>query len=83
MLCEFATRHTAAGLSDPEHFELPMTQEQIGDATGLTSVHVNRMLHALERDGVMERDVRSFRISDWSRMKRIADFEPDYLHNAA
>lgn len=83
MLCEFAARREAAGLGSPERFELPMTQEQIGDATGLTSVHVNRMLHELGSDGVIVRNQRDVAIQDWDRMRRIADFDPAYLHQAA
>ncbi len=83
MLCEFAARCEAAGLCSPNQFTLPMTQEDIGDATGLTSVHVNRMLRALSEEGVIERTGREIRIADWERMKQVADFDPDYLHLAA
>lgn len=83
MLCEFATRCQGAGLGSPERFDLPMTQEQIGDATGLTSVHVNRMLHELAQDGVISRRKRVVEITDWARMRRIAGFDPSYLHAAA
>ena len=83
MLCEFAARRDAAGLGSPERFELPMTPEQIGDATGLTSIHVNRMLHELERDGVIRRHGRQLEIADWDRMRQVADFDPMYLHRAA
>jgi CRP-like cAMP-binding protein len=83
MLCEFAARREQAGLGSPERFELPMTQEQIGDATGLTSVHVNRMLHELASDGVIVRNKREVEISDWARMCRVADFDAAYLHEAA
>lgn len=83
MLCEFAVRRQAAGLGSPERFNLPMTQEQIADATGLTPVHVNRMLRALMEDGVIDRDNRDVRIVDWDQMRRVADFDPMYLHTAA
>ncbi len=83
MLCEFAARREAAGLGSPEQFELPMSQEQIGDATGLTPVHVNRMLSQLDEDGVIVRDKRKVEITDWNAMCRIADFDPGYLHMAA
>jgi CRP-like cAMP-binding protein len=83
MLCEFATRCEAAGLGDANCFELPMTQEQIGDATGLTSVHVNRMLKVLRDEGAIARSGRQVRITDWERLRAIADFDPDYLHAAA
>lgn len=83
MLCEFAMRREAAGLGSPECFELPMSQEQIADATGLTPVHVNRMLHALSDDGIIARDKRRVDILDWKRMRRVADFDPMYLHGTA
>jgi CRP-like cAMP-binding protein len=82
MLCEFATRCEVAGLGSPQSFRLPMTQEQIADATGLTSVHVNRMLRVLEQDGAIARDRRDIRITNWQAMRRIADFDPVYLHAA-
>ena len=83
MLCEFAARREAAGLGSPERFDLPMTQEQIGDATGLTSVHVNRMLHELARAGLIGRSKREVEITDWPRFREVADFDPAYLHTAA
>jgi len=83
MLCEFAVRREAAGLGSPERFELPMSQEHIADATGLTPIHVNRMLMALTKDGVVERDKRKVKIIDWDRLRRIADFDIEYLHMAA
>ncbi len=83
MLCEFAARCKAAGLGTGDCFDLPMTQEQIGDATGLTPVHVNRMLRALDEEGAISRVGRQMRIVDWNRMKSIADFDPAYLHAAA
>ena len=82
MLCEFAARCESAGLGSPSAFELPMTQEQIADATGLTSVHVNRMLRALEADGAIARHRRHIRIADWQNMRTLADFDPAYLHAA-
>jgi hypothetical protein len=83
MLCEFAIRREAAGLGSPERFDLPMSQEQVGDATGLTSVHVNRMRRALGEDGVIDRNKRDVRITDWKRLRDIAGFDPMYLHNVA
>ncbi|HEY0413035.1 MAG TPA: Crp/Fnr family transcriptional regulator [Allosphingosinicella sp.] len=83
MLCEFVARCEAAGLGSPDRFELPMTQEQIADATGLTAVHVNRMLRALVDEGVVARGRRELRITDWPRLRSIAGFNSTYLHAAA
>lgn len=83
MLCEFVARCERAGLGSTDQFELPMTQEQIGDATGLTAVHVNRSLKALDQEGAMSRKGREFQVLDWPRLCEIADFDPAYLHAAA
>lgn len=83
MLCEFVARCQAAGLGSADAFHLPMTQEQIGDATGLTSVHVNRMLKVLGDEGAIARSGRELRITDWDRLRAFADFDPRYLHAAA
>lgn len=83
MLCEFLARCEKAGLGSAQGFELPMTQEQIADATGLTPVHVNRMLRALAEDGVIVRDRRHIQVSDWRRLRMVAQFDPVYLHDAA
>jgi CRP-like cAMP-binding protein len=83
MLCEFAARGQAVGLGSAEGFELPMTQEQIGDATGLTSVHVNRTLRALREDGTIAQNGRQLIVRDWARLQMAAGFDRDYLHGAA
>lgn len=81
MLCEFVTRCSEVGLGSPDQFHVPMTQEQIGDATGLTPVHVNRMLRALDEIGVIKRAGRDFRVSDWRLLQKIGDFRSEYLHS--
>ncbi len=80
LLCEFATRMDLLGLGDGKHYELPMTQEQIGDATGLTGVHVNRTLKLLAEDGLVHREKRFLSFSDWDRIRAVADFSALYLH---
>lgn len=80
LLCEFATRMKFAGLNQGERYELPMTQEQIGDATGLTSVHVNRTLKSLAEDGLVHRDKRYLSFTDWDSMMSVAEFSTLYLH---
>lgn len=82
LLCEFATRMDSRGLSDEGGHELPMTQEQIGDATGLTSVHVNRTIKALEAEGLIERQGRVISFPDLNRLRDVGDFSPLYLHVA-
>ncbi|HEY5712548.1 MAG TPA: Crp/Fnr family transcriptional regulator [Allosphingosinicella sp.] len=80
LLCEFARRLEVAGLAEHYDYELPMTQEQLADATGLTSVHVNRVLMALAREGLIERNKRNIRIPKWEALRRVAGFSELYLH---
>lgn len=82
MLCEFAFRRQQAGLGDTERFDLPMTQEHIADATGMTPVHVNRMLAALTAEGVIARQRRQIEIGDWDKIRQVGGFDPAYLHPA-
>ena len=81
LLCEFSLRLQVAGIGEQSGYELPMSQEQLGDATGLTSVHVNRTIKALERDGLIDRiSPRSIHIGDWRRLAETGDFDSNYLH---
>jgi CRP-like cAMP-binding protein len=81
LLCEFAIRMEAAGLARGDHsYELPMTQEQIADAVGLTPVHVNRVLKELSQKGLISREKRAIDIPDWERLREIGDFSARYLH---
>lgn len=57
LICEIFARMRRLGADGPDgHVQLPLTQEDIGDATGLTAVHVNRMMRALVDDGIIERN---------------------------
>lgn len=51
LVCECFERMRALGLTNDNTFELPLTQTELGDATGLSTVHINRTLQSLRRDG--------------------------------
>jgi len=80
ILCEFAVRLEDRGLLTDHGFELPMTQEQLADATGLTSVHVNRVLKSLEADGLINRRRRHIHFDNWRALQDAGDFSRRYLH---
>ena len=75
LLCEFALRLKVAGLGEQTGYQLPITQEQLADATGLTSVHVNRTLKGLEAEGLIDRSQRSVdphrRLEEARRSRRL------------
>jgi CRP-like cAMP-binding protein len=80
LLCEFAYRLDAVGIGPECNYELPMTQEQLADATGLTPVHVNRTLKALAAAGLVRRTRRSVAIADLQSLEDFGDFRSTYLH---
>jgi CRP-like cAMP-binding protein len=80
LLCELGVRLDAEGLTEDYSYDLPMTQEQLADAVGLTSVHVNRTLKALEADGLILRSKKSVSFPDWKRLRGVGDFNQRYLH---
>jgi CRP-like cAMP-binding protein len=80
LLCEFARRLDVAGFPIDGGYQLPMTQEQLADATGLTPVHVNRVLKALTSEGLIRRTKRIVTIPDWERLRSVAGFNETYLH---
>jgi CRP-like cAMP-binding protein len=80
LLCEFGVRLEAAGLGERLCYELPMTQDQLADALGLTSIHVNRTLKRLESLGLITRTQRSVTVVDWAKLADTGDFREEYLH---
>lgn len=81
-LCEFGIRAEYAGLGRRSAFELPMTQDHIADAMGLTPIHVNRSLRHLDTEGLIVRSSRSILIPDFDALAEVGDFSTDYLHIA-
>ncbi len=80
LLCEMGSRLEAQGLAEDYGYQLPMTQEQLADALGLTPVHVNRTIKSLEADGLVARRGRNISFPDWQRMQDVGDFNRRYLH---
>lgn len=73
LLCDIYRRLRLLGLAD-DGIQLPLTQEDIGDATGLTAVHVNRMMRALGEDGIIERSGSRIHVLDETRLCAEANF---------
>ncbi len=80
LLCEMVVRLRAVGLVNGCSCHWPTTQTEIGDALGVTTVHVNRVLQAMRADGLIELKGERLNIPDWDRLMKAGDFEPTYLH---
>jgi CRP-like cAMP-binding protein len=80
LICETFIRVATVGLAEGNSCPFPITQVDIGDATGLTPVHVNRMLQELRQDGLIELRARRLVIPELERLKEVAFFNDAYLH---
>ncbi|MGZ8312309.1 MAG: Crp/Fnr family transcriptional regulator [Allosphingosinicella sp.] len=80
ILCELHVRLRAVGLVEDGSFDLPITQEELADALGMTPVHINRILQRLRADGLIELKSRVLTILDVQRLREVGGFADDYLH---
>jgi CRP-like cAMP-binding protein len=81
LLCELALRLEWIGAEKYGVFNLPLTQEQLADATGLTAVHTNRTLQSLRRDGLIQLTSGNLQVLDWDGLREVGDFDELYLHH--
>ena len=80
LMCELHVRARNIGLTDGSKFELPLTQTVLGDALGLTPIHVNRVLKRLRLDGLMNLSGGRLTIPDVGALALVAGFDDNYLH---
>jgi CRP-like cAMP-binding protein len=83
LLCELHTRLRRVGMVHDDRFELPVTQEDLADALGMTPVHVNRMLKRLRKEQLIQIFDRKVTILDSEGLCAVAGFDPSYLHAEA
>ena len=78
--CEMFVRGQAARLVTDDKLDLPITQEALSYALGMTAVHVNRTLMLLRDTGAVELRSGTLRVYDWEMLSKTAGFDPGYLH---
>ena len=79
LFCEMYLRLRAVGLADGHSCELPLTQMDLGDLLGLSTVHVNRVLQQLRRDDLISLNRSQLTIRDVAALSRAASLDPSYL----
>lgn len=79
LFCELLLRLQAVGLVSNNSYDLPITQMDLADTLGLSSVHMNRSLQELRRMGLIELTNRRLTILDMPQLKAIAEFNAYYL----
>lgn len=78
--CELLVRFEAVGLAIQHSYALPLTQADLADTMGLSSVHMNRSLQELRRQGLIELKGGRLSILDLPRLRALAEFKDNYLH---
>src|SRR5438477_6036926 len=79
-LCELVWRQRAVGLAEDHAIRLPLTQVELADTLGLTSVHINRILQGFRRDNLISLAHHRLTLLDVEKLQKIAGFNQDYLH---
>jgi CRP-like cAMP-binding protein len=80
LLCELWLRLRAVGLTSDGSYELPVTQAELADTTGLSTVHVNRVLQSLRGQNLITLKGKHLVIPDVERLMEFSAFNPNYLH---
>jgi CRP-like cAMP-binding protein len=80
LLCEMFTRARAADLVANDTCDLPLTQEFLGEALGITTVHANRTLQLLRETNCFDFRKGRLHMRDFDKLAGIAEFNPSYLH---
>jgi CRP-like cAMP-binding protein len=80
LLLEILTRLRLIDRVKDNSFRFPITQSQLGEAVGLTSVHVNRTIQELRSEGLIEMSGGTVLIKQEEKLSKLAGFDPLYLH---
>jgi CRP-like cAMP-binding protein len=80
LLCELFTKLRAVGLTRGFTCDFPVTQSVLGDALGLSTVHVNRSVMELRGRGLIRLEKQVLTILKWDELQAEGGFDPLYLH---
>ena len=80
LVCELHLRLRAVGLTDDGSFDMPLTQIDLAEATGMASVHVNRTIQELRARGLLNWKGRRVHVPNLEALRDAASFNPNYLH---
>src|SRR5881392_3043022 len=82
LLCELFVRMRAVGLTKGNSCQFPLTQSVLGDALGLSTVHINRSLMELRGLGLIILEKHGLTIPNLEKLEEYASFDPLYLHSS-
>jgi CRP-like cAMP-binding protein len=82
VVVELRERLKAIKQIEGNSFEMPLTQEQLGEALGITAVHANRVIQQLRQEGLLEFLRGRVTILNEAGLLKLADFDSRYLHQS-
>ncbi len=82
LFCELTHRLEQVGIGTQHGYDLPLTQQELGEITGMTSVHANRTLKRMKHEGLIGLPRGRIDILHRQRLADIANFDSDYLRPA-
>lgn len=80
LMCEMLIRYRIVGATTDDSFPFLLTQEELADATGMTPVHVNRMIQQLRAEGLIELRGKVLTVLDPQALQQRARYDSSYLH---
>jgi CRP-like cAMP-binding protein len=80
LFCELHIRLGIVGMTEGDSYRLDLTQLELSECLGLTSVHVNRVLRELREQGAVEFRSGRVMIQNPGLLRQIAEFDPSYLY---
>ena len=80
LMCEMLIRYRIIGEATDDALPFPLTQEDLADATGMTAVHVNRIVKQLRAEGLIDLRRRVLKVLDPQLLLKVASYNSAYLH---
>lgn len=80
LFCEMFYRFRVVGLTEDTTYNFPVSQAELGQALGFTSIHINRMLRDLRDQGLVTFRNKLVEIHDLDALEQLAEFNPGYLY---
>lgn len=83
LICEMLLRMRSVGLTGDHSFDLLVTQEELGNTLGLSTVHINRTMQDLRKRGLITTQGKRMIVNDMDGLMEFTDFNPNHLHQVS
>ena len=80
VVLELRKRLAVIGRARGDTFEMPLTQEQVGEALGITPVHANRIIKQLRDERIVDISRGRVTVLDLTKLEELGQFDDLYLH---